>query len=302
MMHAFWSLARVRQGALLAAVASLAAARPAAAQRYEVETLRDVEYGKGGGETLKLDLARPKGAKGPRPVIIYIHGGGWAQGDRSHHLGAAQHAARAGYVGVTVGYRLAPKHIWPAQIEDCKCAIRYLRAHASQHGLDPNRIAAIGFSAGAHLAMLLGSMDPADGLEGDGGWSDQSSKVQVVASYFGPTDLTADYPPASVNIVRRFLGGTKAEKPKEYRQASPVTYVTPGDAPMLLFQGTKDRLVPYQQAFTMAEALTRAGVPGRVEVLLGEDHGWRGQEVNRTTAAYLAFFEQHLATKERPRE
>jgi acetyl esterase/lipase len=271
-----------------------------AADKLEVELLRDIKYGTGGGEDLKLDLARPKapqqanGTRQARPCIVFIHGGGWAAGNRSVHLPHIQDVAAQGYTAVTVGYRLAPKHVFPAQIEDCKCAIRYLRAHAGELGIDTTRIGAIGFSAGAHLAMMLGTMDPPDGLEGSGGWPDQSSKVQAVVSYFGPTDLTLEYPDTSRNIVRNFIGGTKADKLADYRRASPVTYVSKGDAPMLLLQGTKDALVPHEQAVVMADALTRAGVPGRVELLLGANHGWRGDELNRTVAAHAAFFEQYL--------
>jgi dipeptidyl aminopeptidase/acylaminoacyl peptidase len=121
--------------------------------------------------------------------------------------------------------------------------------------------------------------------------------VQAVVSYFGPTDFTVEYPPASRDIVRKFIGGTLDEKPDEYKAASPVTYVNAGDAPMLLLQGTRDDLVPHDQAFRMAEALTKAGVGGRVEILLGQRHGWGGAEQRRTIAASLAFFEQQLGDK-----
>lgn len=281
----------------LVLIAATQAAIVAAAERYEVELKSDVEYGTGGGEKLQMDLALPKGAPSPRPAIVFIHGGGWAAGDRKSNASAIEHVARDGYIGATVSYRFAPKYVWPAQIEDCKCAVRYLRANAKKLDLDPLRIGAIGFSAGGHLSMMLGTMDPADKLEGEGGNSDESSKVQAVVSYFGPTDFSVEYPPASRNIVRKFIGGTLEEKRDEYKAASPVTYVNAGDAPMLLFQGTNDELVPHDQAFRMAEALTKAGVPGRVEILLGEKHGWRGPEARRTTAAYLAFFESHLANK-----
>src|SRR6476620_10344115 len=117
--------------------------------------------------------------------------------------------------------------------------------------------------------MMLGVMDKADGLEGEGGWADQSSKVQAVVAYFGPVDLLGEYPPTSQNIVKNFIGGTKEEKTAEYKRASPITYVNAGDAPMLLFQGTEDVLVPYDQAYVMAKALTSAKVPGRVELMLG---------------------------------
>ena len=142
--------------------------------------------------------------------------------------------------------------------------------------------------------MMLGVMDKDDGLEGDGGWQDQSSKVQAVVAYFGPVDLLGEYPPVSQEIVRKFIGGTKAEKAAEYRRASPITYVNAGDAPMLLFQGTSDVLVPYDQAYMMARALTAAKVPGRVELILGANHGWGGQDLDHTRTETYAFFARWL--------
>lgn len=265
--------------------------------KYTVEEKEEVQYGEGGGEKLYLTLARPTNASGKRPCIVYIHGGGWAAGHRKLHAPQARQAAERGYVSVTVSYRFAPKHPFPAQVEDCKCAIRWLRAHADELQLDQDRIGAVGFSAGAHLSMMLGTMDKDDGLEGTGGWPDQSSKVQAVVAFFGPTDLTREYPPTSKEIVRKFMGGTKDEKLAEYKRASPITYVTPGDAPMLLFQGTKDSLVPTEQATLMADALSSAKVPGRVELLIGADHGWAGKEIGRTFDATTAFFDDKLGSR-----
>jgi acetyl esterase/lipase len=275
---------------LLAIAPALADDQPA-----DVEVKENVVYGKTGGEELSLHLATPKNLSAPTPAIAYIHGGGWRQGSKDGHLNQIKQAARQGYVSISIGYRFAPAHRFPAQVEDVKCAIRWLRAHADQLHVDPQRIGAIGFSAGAHLSMMLGVMDSADGLEGDGGWPDQSSKVQAVVAYFGPTNFESIYPSRSVPILEQFLGGTRQEKPEVYKQASPITYVNAGDAPMLLFHGTKDILVPYEQAFEMATALTKAGVPGRVELLLGAGHGWREDgEMQRTQAAAMAFFDQYL--------
>jgi acetyl esterase/lipase len=271
-----------------------AAVTPAANAGPPIEVREEVEYGTGGGKKLTLHLARPAGAGTRSPGLVFIHGGGWAAGNKDGLKDAIRDAARRGYVAATVGYRFAPEHPFPAQVEDVKCAVRWMRAHASELQLDPNRIGAIGFSAGAHLSMMLGVMDKGDGLEGDGGWPDQSSKVQAVVSYFGPVDFLAEYPEASQRIVNAFIGGTKVEKTDAYRRASPVTYVTPNDAPMLLFQGTEDVLVPYDQAYVMARALTAVKVPGRVELLLGANHGWGGKEIERTLREGYDFFGQHL--------
>jgi acetyl esterase/lipase len=261
---------------------------------------KDVVYGKGADEELKLNLGRPKQQAGPTPCVVVIHGGGWAAGNKNQHDGQVRDLAKRGYVAATVGYRFAPKHIFPAQIEDVKCAIRFLRAHADKYQIDKDRIGAVGFSAGAHLSMLLGTMDKEDGCEGEGGNPEQSSKVNAVVAFFGPTDLTSsDWPEKTGKILVAFLGGSKQEKPELYKKASPITYVNPGDAPMLLIQGTKDGLVPWTQATAMADALTKAGVYGRVDLIVGAYHGWGGEELKRTADEAWAFFEQFLLKKKK---
>lgn len=270
------------------------------ADDFAVQFEADVQYGMGGGEPLLLNLARPKlddaarQAAGPLPAVVCIHGGGWQGGNRSNFDGLIRQLAARGYVAVTISYRLAPKHVFPAQIEDCKCAVRWLRAKSSELGVDPQRIGALGGSAGAHLAMMLAVMDPKDGLEGDGGWPDQSSKVQAAVSFSGPTNLVGKFSHESTRILQTFLGGTMEEKLELYRQASPITYVNQGDAPLLLFAGTKDPLVPYDQAFQMTTALHEAGVTGRVELLIGAGHGWGGKEFERTLRATFEFLDEHL--------
>ncbi|MEX2141047.1 MAG: alpha/beta hydrolase [Pirellulales bacterium] len=262
----------------------------------EVEIHDDLQYGVGGGEKLLLDLARPTKLDKPTPCIVFIHGGGWAAGNRKAHYNHMRQAAEDGFIAATISYRLVKdgKHRWPAQIEDGKCAIRWLRANAERFSIDPERIGAIGYSAGAHLSMLLGTLDKDDDLEGDGGSPDQSSKVQAVVAYFGPTNLTVEYPPSSRNIVANFIGGPLDEQRADYDRASPLRYVSPGDATMLLFHGTKDELVPYEQAFEMATALTKAGVPGRVEILLGHRHGWGGDTAEHTERRSMEFFRSTL--------
>jgi dipeptidyl aminopeptidase/acylaminoacyl peptidase len=143
-------------------------------------------------------------------------------------------------------------------------------------------------------------MGPKDGLEGKGGSADQASQVQAVVAFFGPTDLSADdFPAIVVGMINDLVDATQDEHPERRTKASPVTYVDAGDAPTLIFQGTKDPLVPHSQAVLMADALTKAGVPGRVELLLGAGHGWGGAELLRTAQESLDFFNQHL--KQKPR-
>ena len=252
---------------------------------------KDVVYGTAAGEELRLDLVVPAGLGHPAPAIVWIHGGAWRGGDKREFESFLRESAGAGYVAVSINYRLAPKHIFPAQVEDSKCAVRWLRANAERLHVDPKRIGAVGSSAGAHLAMMLGAMEPSDGLEGDGGAGEMSSRVQAVVSYAGPTNLCSPFPAITGPLLATFLGGPVGEKLEAARAASPLTYVGAGDPPMLLIQGTKDPLVSYGQAYQMAEALTKVGVAGRVELLLGEGHGWPTQQacVSRRRSSFLIF-------------
>jgi acetyl esterase/lipase len=260
----------------------------------------DVVYGKGADVDLKLNIGRPKESAGPLPCVVLIHGGGWAAGNKNGHNGQVHDFVQKGYVSATLHYRFAPKYIFPAQIEDVKCAIRFLRANAEKYGIDKNRIGAVGFSAGAHLSMMLGAMDKDDGLEGEGGNPGESSKVNAVVAFFGPTDFTTDdWPKQTIPILHGFLGGPKADKAEAYKKASPITYVNAGDAPMLIIQGTKDVLVPWQQATSMGDALSKAGVYGRVDLILGAGHGWGGYELQRTVDETTAFFDQFLKAKKK---
>lgn len=256
----------------------------------EIDFQQDIVYGTGGGEPLMLDLAMPKNLTKAVPGLIFIHGGGWQGGSRRSFDGRARDAAQKGYVAVSIGYRFAPKHRFPAQVEDCKCAVRWLRANAEKYHVDPNRIGVVGESAGAHLALMLGTMGKGDGLEGEGGQPEASSRVQAVVSFCGPTNLLAEVPTISKPILANFLGGPVQEKADSAKAASPITYVTADDPPTLFIQGTKDPLVPHGQAVEMAEALTKVGVPGRVELLIGEGHAWpkENERVMRVTHEFLA--------------
>lgn len=279
-------------------LASVGQQQPAAQPPAGVSFQKEIVYGTGAGEELTLNLALPEKADGPLPCIVVIHGGAWRAGNKAGHDRQTWDFAQRGYVSATVGYRFCPKHVFPAQVEDVKCAVRFLRANAEKFGIDPKRIGAVGFSAGAHLSMMLGVMGKDDGLEGSGGNPDQPSQVQAVVSYFGPTDLLAsDIPDRSMPLLKDFVGGTQTENAEGHKRASPITYVSAGDAPTLIFQGTKDPLVPHTQAYKMIEALTVAGVPGRAEILVGAGHGWGGKDLERTVAETNAFFDEHLKAK-----
>src|SRR5262249_44781245 len=170
-----------------------------------------------------------------------------------------------GYVAASPQYRFCPKEVFPAQVHDVKAAVRWIKANAQKYKIDPRRVGAIGFSAGGHLALMLGVTGPDDGLEGEAAAGASDTRVTAVVNYFGPTDLgAADIPDVSKPLVKDFLGAAPREKPELAAKASPRTYVSQGDAAILTFQGTKDPLVPFTQAIELAEAMTAAGVPGRV--------------------------------------
>lgn len=285
---------KVRGAQFTRANKARAVAAAAAPAKPAIELQENVAYSTTGDERQKLDIARPATGAGPFPVVVFIHGGGWAGGNKESHRNEITEAARRGYVSASLSYRLAPKYKFPAAVEDVKCAIRWLRAHSKELNIKGDKIGAVGFSAGAHLAMMLGTMDKGDGYDEAGGWTDQSSKVQAVVEFVGPTDLLGEYPEVSHNILKNFIGGSKEDLRDAYRKASPITYVNAGDAPMLLFQGTEDPLVPYEQAYFMAQALTKAKVPGRVELMLGEGHGWKGKPLEDSFRGMYEFLDRNL--------
>ena len=273
----------------------LAAPAAVRADEPKVTTAYDVVYSKPGGTDLKLDLSRPADGEGPFPAVLVIHGGAWRSGNKESNRGLLDAFAKRGYVAVSPQYRFCPKETFPAQVHDVKAAVRWVKAHAKEYKVDPGHVGAVGFSAGGHLSLMLGLTVPEDGLEGEVPEASPDSKIQAVVNYFGPSDLAAkDIPDVSKPLIKDFLGGTPEEKPKEVKQASPLTFVSKGDAPVLTFHGTKDPLVPHTQATKLADALTAAGVPGRVELLVGAGHGWGGADLQRTMAEMYEFFDRNL--------
>lgn len=267
----------------------------AQADKSEIKVERDVVFGKGGDVDLKLDLAMPRDGDGLFPAVLCIHGGGWRGGDRQQMSASIAAFAGRGYVAVTPDYRLVPKGRFPAQIEDCKAAVRWLRANAKTYKINPDRIGAIGFSAGGHLACLLGTSDKNDGLEGTGGNAEQSSRLQAVVSFFGPTDFTVPWEKSTEDtFLIPFLNGTRADKANTYKKASPITYATKDDPPFLFIHGTEDRLVPLAQSKLLAEKLQSLGVSATVIEVKGEGHGWKGEKLFETIKQTVDFLDERL--------
>lgn len=257
---------------------------------------RDVVYGDAGGRPLKLDLVLPKEKnEKPRPVIVFIHGGGWRNGDKAGGVGrVVPFVATGNYVGASVGYRLSGEATWPAQIHDCKAAIRWLKANAGKYQIDPQRIGVWGSSAGGHLVNMLGTSGDVKELEGECGSPGQSSRVCCVVPFCGPANFLAPRRfegGKSPSAVELLLGGRLEEKQELAKQASPITHVSKDDPPFLIVHGTADNTVPFEQAEMFYEALRKAEVDVTLVKILGGGHGIGGDEVLQRVKA---FFEKHL--------
>jgi acetyl esterase/lipase len=267
--------------ALILGLVQAQSQNPAQQRRFQLPTdlrvERDVVYGKGGGSDLKLDVYRPRedSAKA-RPAAIFIHGGGWRAGNKFPPNPLVLDLARKGFVSLSIEYRLVPEVRFPGMVEDCKCAVRWLRAHAKEYGVDPTRIGVWGTSAGGHLAAMLGASGDVKELEGSGGWQKESSRVQAVVSCFGPTNMLTILPQRGVrgrpNAEEGLIGGAPDQLREMAAKASPVTYVSKDDPPFLFLHGESDSLVPPAQSKEMHDLLLKAGVSSQIKVFPGVGH------------------------------
>jgi len=255
-----------------------------------VEVLRDLEYVPGGHERNRLDLYLPEKAARPRPVILYVHGGGWQGGDKSN--GPAFRFAAKGYAVASMNYRFSQHATFPAQIYDCKAAVRWLRANARKYGLDADHIGAWGGSAGGHLVALLGTTAGVKELEGPGGNEEQSSRVQAVVDWFGPTDFLTV---GAKETRTQLLGGDPQTNKEKALKASPMTYVSKDAAPFLIMHGDEDQTVPIAQSETFAAALKKAGADATFVVIKGGKHGGALFTNAESMKLIEDFFARHLA-------
>jgi acetyl esterase/lipase len=305
-------LARLMTLGLLTAAPVLAAvADPVAPSRRPLPAgtvaKLDLPYVAGGHERQKLDLFVPPGGA-PRPLVAIIHGGGWRQGSKENTRALAE-LLEAGFAVASLNYRLSQHALFPAQLEDCKAAVRWLRAHADAHGLDPARIGVWGGSAGGHLAALLGvtggtrKFDVGENLA-------VSSRVQAVCDWYGPTDFlqmeaqaahlakAMKHNPAT-SPESLLVGGAIQEHPDRVRRANPITYVTRDAAPFLIYHGDADTSVPVGQSQLLADALLRVGAEVTFEIIPGDAHGLRTHGP-RLIAPSIAFFARHLRAPASP--
>lgn len=266
-----------------------------------VTVKKDIAYVENGHARQKLDLYLPANPnKKALPIVVYIHGGAWLEGSKEQC--PALGLLGQGFAVVSINYRLSQHAVFPAQIQDCKAALRFVRAQAKAWNIDPNKLGVCGTSAGGHLVALLGTACSEKSFE-VGAHLDQSSRPTCVCNYFGVSDLTTIHqqsdPKHSViqhqspdSPESKLIGGTVAALPEKARAASPVFYVTKDDPPMLLVHGTKDRLVPYAQSEQLHAALKKAGVESSLHTVEGAGHGDGFGKAEE--GATLAFLKKYL--------
>ncbi len=296
----------------LALVASLLGSLAVAAEptRLDTVTKPDIVYATASGEKLALDICLPKpGQTGaPYPCVVGLHGGAWRGGSRKDlsepitwaDFGVTKRSfledvASRGYVAVSVSYRLSPAHKFPAHIEDAKAAIRFLRAHTKEYAIDPDNIGVVGFSAGGHLAALLGTTDKSAGFD-VGANTEQSSAVKCVVDFFGPSDLSlyAATPGVERAFMLPLLGGTFAKQPELFTKASPLEYVSKSSVPFLIIHGTADFVVPYLHSKRLYQKLCAAGVECELVPMRNMSHGWFGEDARDSHERQMKFFAEHL--------
>lgn len=268
---------------------------------HEVERKNDIVFAKPDGVELLLDLYLPSGVEDP-PLVMHIHGGGWQGGDRKNCK--ASWVAAHGYAIASVEYRVSHEALFPAQIYDCKGALRWLRANEGKYGYDASRVIVTGTSAGGHLAALMATSGGVAELEGvTGGNLDQSSSVQGGIDYYGPSDFVkrSENQPSKTDEpkggVYRLLGGPVQENLEAARQASPVTYITADDPPLLILHGAKDKTVFLDQSEILAADYKEAGLDAQLHVEPENGHGWK-KPTEAERELVLSFLKKQFGRKD----
>lgn len=254
----------------------------------ETGAQRNLEYAKADGKPLLLDLYVPKEGKGPFPLVIWVHGGGWKSGSKETFR-PAQGLLGKGFAVASINYRLSGEAIFPAQIDDCKASVRWLRTNAAKYNLDPRRFGAFGSSAGGHLVALLGTSGKGD------------DQVQAVCDFYGPTDLIAmaktpgyERHASPQSPESQLIGGPVLENVEKCKAANPLTYIGKDTPPFLIVCGDKDPVVPEGQSQLLHEALQKAGIESTLKVIPGAKHGgpeFMSPEIQNLVAE---FFRKHL--------
>lgn len=244
-----------------------------------------VIFGTGGGRDLHCDVFLPPEPSTDRTAILLVHGGGWMQGDRSQLRGYGILLARYGFVCIASEYRLSGEAIWPAQIHDVKAALRWVRANADHYGIDPDKIAVSGNSAGAHLALMLAGSTNGQ-LEGDGGNAGVSTAVAACIAIYPPTELRVTHPKDAIGML---LGGEATREIED--GASPLTYANCDFPPTMLVHGNADEVVPVDASFAMYHALNAAGAAVELHIYDGAPHAFDAErDFGHQVADLIALF------------
>ena len=256
---------------------------------------RGIDYASIPHGKLAMDIVRPK-APGKYPGVIMIHGGGFSGGQRESYLPMAIRLAQNGYVAATVSYRLTPMFQFPLPLHDVKSAVRFLRASADRHSVNPERIGAIGVSAGATWAQFLAVSRGNARLEGNGPHQDQSSRVDCAVSYYGRSDMRRAYEGSrnAAEALPALLGGDRLSAMDAHLRASPLNWINPDSAPILAIHGTRDQNVPFEQSLYLVERLRSVGVDAEMETIAEAGHGFKGADEERAFARTLDFLNRKL--------
>ncbi len=259
-----------------------------------------IEYSNADDQHLQLNLASPKSGDGPFPAVLCIHGGGFRAGKREYYDALCIKLAERGFVAATMTYRLAPKYQFPAAVHDTKAAVRWMRAHADKHKINPDKIGVTGGSAGGHLAQFLAVTRDVPEFEGTGGHGLMSSHVDCVVNVYGPSDFTKSYGKSvdAHEVLPLWLGGNLETARVQHIRSSPLYWVTPNAAPTLCIHGTEDKYVAHEQAVWMVDKLKAATVEAELLTLEGAGHGFKGADAEKAEQALIAFFEKHLKQSE----
>ena len=230
----------------------------------------DVVYGTHNEVELSLDIFVPKALDTPRPLMFFIHGGGWSAGKKEDYLYYCVEFAKLGYVTASVQYRLTPKHTFPANIQDVKCAIGFLRTNAEKYHIDSSSVVAIGGSAGGHLSLLAGyAQDPA--LDCPDAHHKEDTSVQAVVNIYGVVDCTTPVAIKAHQVIN-YIGKPYSEAKESYETSSPLHHLDASDPPTLTIHGTIDELVPISQADTLHTALNKLGIVNYYDRIEGWPH------------------------------
>jgi len=259
-------------------------------QQGRVSIKEGIVIGEGDGRSLEADVFLPPLEEKNRPAVLFIHGGGWIEGDRSQLRGYGILLARLGFVCMCNSYRLSNESIWPAQIQDVNCAIRYLRANATDLGLDPDRIGVSGNSAGGHLSLMAAATNYDQIFEGEGGSNEVSSEIKAVCAIYPPTTIRQLEMLNPLENAFLMLMGKEAKK-EDYDKASPLNYVTEDYPPCMLIHGSTDSVVRLKDSTKFYEKLIEFNRPASLHIFSEEEHAFDGEpDYGRAIADLQALF------------